>query len=291
MSRDFIEGREDHVVNNHSQYCCVVKTGVGSVKMVLGGEVDASMFLPVPGLCFPYIYFFPLPLPFPLFPIPLFTRPVLLPFSFFFWGPAAYFVLFSRFQFFNTSSAYFAFLLPACLVLAKYLIKRKHTVWDAKPESTDVPANWVELKTSEEPVDGRGALRFERKLLKFWAQSFMLGVPKIVVGFRSRDGILRRIDELSTVDIPRQVKAAGRRTWDGNVCINFAAAFLECELFSFLFFICLQFGGERKGVQGNVGPFSPHVSLLIFAPFFVLVHRWRMGTIADEMNKCEKKNL
>jgi RAT1-interacting protein len=117
------------------------------------------------------------------------------------------------------------------MIFTRMLKKRKHTVWDAKPESTDVPPNWVELKTSEEPVDGRGALRFERKLLKFWAQSFMLGVPKIVVGFRSRDGFLRRIDELSTVDIPRQVKAAGRRTWDGNVCINFAAAFLECEFF------------------------------------------------------------
>ena len=40
-SRDFIEGREDMVVNNYAQYCSVVKTGIGKAKMVIGGEVDA----------------------------------------------------------------------------------------------------------------------------------------------------------------------------------------------------------------------------------------------------------
>lgn len=70
--------------------------------------------------------------------------------------------------------------------------------------------------------------KFERKLLKFWAQSFLLGVPKIVVGFRDQHGILRRIEELETAAIPGQVKKHGKGVWDGNVCINFAAAFLGC---------------------------------------------------------------
>ena len=28
-------------VNNHAQYCSVVKTGIGRVRMIIGGEVDA----------------------------------------------------------------------------------------------------------------------------------------------------------------------------------------------------------------------------------------------------------
>lgn len=40
-SRDFIESREDMVVNNYAQYCSIVKTGIGKAKMVIGGEVDA----------------------------------------------------------------------------------------------------------------------------------------------------------------------------------------------------------------------------------------------------------
>ena len=40
-SRDFIEGRENMVVNNRAQYCSVVKTGIGNIRLILGGEVDA----------------------------------------------------------------------------------------------------------------------------------------------------------------------------------------------------------------------------------------------------------
>ena len=40
--RDYIENRENEIVNNHAQYCSVVKTGIGSTVMILGGEVDAG---------------------------------------------------------------------------------------------------------------------------------------------------------------------------------------------------------------------------------------------------------
>jgi RAT1-interacting protein len=41
-SREFIESREDRVVNNKAQYCSVVRTGFGTSRMIIGGEVDAS---------------------------------------------------------------------------------------------------------------------------------------------------------------------------------------------------------------------------------------------------------
>lgn len=40
--REFIENRENEIVNNHAQYCSVVQTGIGNSTLVLGGEVDAS---------------------------------------------------------------------------------------------------------------------------------------------------------------------------------------------------------------------------------------------------------
>ncbi|KAJ6024934.1 decapping endonuclease targeting mRNA [Penicillium herquei] len=139
--RDEIEARPDQVVNNSAQYCSVVKTGMGSVRMILGGEVDA--------------------------------------------------------------------------------------VWDCKPEKKEDPIHWVELKTSAEIRNDRDMLKYERKLLKFWAQSFLLGVPTIIVGFRDQQGIVHRLEELETASIPGKVKKIGRGSWDGNICINFAAAFLE----------------------------------------------------------------
>ena len=41
-SRELIENRETEIVNNHAQYCSVVRTGIGKTKMILGGEVDAG---------------------------------------------------------------------------------------------------------------------------------------------------------------------------------------------------------------------------------------------------------
>ncbi|EEH16876.2 hypothetical protein PABG_06963 [Paracoccidioides brasiliensis Pb03] len=99
-------------------------------------------------------------------------------------------------------------------------------VWDCKPEKKDEPINWVELKTSAEIRNDRDMLKYERKLLKFWAQSFLLGVPKIIVGFREEHGILLRLEEMSTHDIPGLVARRGKGTWDGNICINFTAKLL-----------------------------------------------------------------
>jgi RAT1-interacting protein len=98
-----------------------------------------------------------------------------------------------------------------------------------KLSDPDAPIPWVELKTSEELPPGaqyRDVLKYERKLLKFWAQSFLLGVPKVIVGFRSKEGILRAIDTYDTARIPGMVRR-GTGCWDGNVCINFTAAFLD----------------------------------------------------------------
>lgn len=40
-SREYIENRDEMIVNNYAQYCSVVKTQVGGSKLVLGGEIDA----------------------------------------------------------------------------------------------------------------------------------------------------------------------------------------------------------------------------------------------------------
>ncbi|EPE04225.1 protein rai1 [Ophiostoma piceae UAMH 11346] len=146
MTRDQIEGRGAETVSNKAQYCSVVRTGIGSNILCLGGEVDA--------------------------------------------------------------------------------------VWDSKPAVPGKPIRWVELKTSQDIQSPRDLEFFERKLLKFWIQSFLLGVPTIVVGFRSRHGRLVRLEEISTETIPGNVKmrAASSNSpvpWDGDTCINFAAAFMD----------------------------------------------------------------
>ena len=95
-----------------------------------------------------------------------------------------------------------------------------------KPEDSSQPIKWIELKTTAELANDRDLVKLERKLLKFWAQSFLLGVPKIVIGYRSQQGILQRLEEVETQTIPDRV-LRGKRMWDGQTCINFTSAFLE----------------------------------------------------------------
>ncbi|PKA60752.1 Decapping nuclease Dom3z like, chloroplastic [Apostasia shenzhenica] len=79
---------------------------------------------------------------------------------------------------------------------------------------------YVELKTSRE-LDHRTEEKYEReKLLKFWIQSFLAGVPYIVVGYRNDAGILLRTERLRTTDITQRVKMKGY--WQGGVCLAFA---------------------------------------------------------------------
>lgn len=41
-SREYIENRENEIVNNKAQYCSVVKTEIKNTTMILGGEVDGG---------------------------------------------------------------------------------------------------------------------------------------------------------------------------------------------------------------------------------------------------------
>jgi RAT1-interacting protein len=70
---------------------------------------------------------------------------------------------------------------------------------------------------------------FKRKLMKYWIQSFLLGVPRIVVGFRTQDGVLVEAREMETHRIPEMVNADPNPKWNADMCVNFAATFLECK--------------------------------------------------------------
>ena len=53
------------------------------------------------------------------------------------------------------------------------------------------------------------------KLIKWWAQSYLAGVPKVICGFRDHN----------TLEIPRIVRHE-RDMWDASICINFLNKFL-----------------------------------------------------------------
>ncbi|KTW27348.1 hypothetical protein T552_04156 [Pneumocystis carinii B80] len=137
-SRYQIEHRNDIIVNNHVQYCSVVRTSLDKTTLVMGGEVDCA--------------------------------------------------------------------------------------WDAKPDPPENPVpNYVELKTTRSLTSHSARRTFElHKLLKFWSQSFLLGIPRIIVGFRTDDGYLESIEEYKTQSIPSKTSA-----FNGNIALAWMSQLLS----------------------------------------------------------------
>ncbi|KAI7891728.1 RAI1 like PD-XK nuclease-domain-containing protein [Mucor mucedo] len=100
---------------------------------------------------------------------------------------------------------------------------------DVKPtDPLAQPSNYIELKTSRVIQTDRNQYSFDRyKLLKFWAQSFLVGVPRVICGFRDDDGQIVDVVQYKTLEIPRQVREKPN-TWVSR-----------CTLTSFVYTHCI----------------------------------------------------
>nr|ADD24238.1 Dom3Z [Lepeophtheirus salmonis] len=84
--------------------------------------------------------------------------------------------------------------------------------------------DFVEFKTSKEFQNDRNYQNFVKyKVLKWWCQSFLVGITTIVCGFRDDDGFVRRIEDFSVRDIPKLEGV----TWKPNVCMGFLKNLLK----------------------------------------------------------------
>ncbi|OJD31619.1 protein rai1 [Diplodia corticola] len=148
VSRDEIESRDDKIVSNYAQYCSIVKTGVGDMNIVIGGEVDCIWDDKIPG--------------------------------------------------------------------AKY-------------------HNYVELKTTEWIDEAhlprgeikRKLLNYDRRKIKYWAQSFLIGCPTIIVAKKDTDGQVHMpLEVFKTNSIPTAIRNTSG-LWNSVVCVQTLSAFLE----------------------------------------------------------------
>ena len=73
--------------------------------------------------------------------------------------------------------------------------------------------------------------------MKWWAQSFLIGIPKIVCGFRDNEGIVQHLQTFKTVDIPRESQVTfTERTIPFVLCIYTChLVSSSCNLHPFLF--------------------------------------------------------
>ena len=94
-----------------------------------------------------------------------------------------------------------------------------------------IAPGYVELKTSKQIGSAHDLESFERhKLVKFWLQSFLAGVPSIIVGFRDEKGVVCELKTYETKTIHRIVRGkapGGKDYWNPTACFNFGKGVLD----------------------------------------------------------------
>lgn len=85
--------------------------------------------------------------------------------------------------------------------------------------------DYIELKTTS-TLSHKNINTFQNKiLLKWWTQSYIAGVPKIIVGCRNEKQQVEALNELRVNAIPGSVR--GKVSWDPQLIISFGNLFIS----------------------------------------------------------------
>lgn len=115
----------------------------------------------------------------------------------------------------------------------KLLICSEIDCTDKVEHEADPLEGYVELKTIKELKESRLVYSLHRhRFLKFWLQSYLAGVPNIVIGQRTETGRLTKVERLRTVDLPRRSQEylahiGDSRVWEPVICVNFLQSTLD----------------------------------------------------------------
>ncbi|XP_074095046.1 LOW QUALITY PROTEIN: decapping and exoribonuclease protein-like [Cotesia typhae] len=83
---------------------------------------------------------------------------------------------------------------------------------------------FIELKTSRLVDNERQFSNLKKfKFIRWWSQSFLVGIDTILCGFRDDKGVVRRLENYRVADLPK----ISERFWSASVAMNFCDEFLN----------------------------------------------------------------
>ena len=95
----------------------------------------------------------------------------------------------------------------------------------SKPVSNEMkPEDFVEIKTTRTVSNRRqwdNLCKF--KMIKWWAQCYLIGIPKVICGYRDDDMVVRDIQTIQVQEMPKTCKSF----WKTDVCLSFMHTFLS----------------------------------------------------------------
>ncbi|SCU82872.1 LAFA_0D00518g1_1 [Lachancea sp. 'fantastica'] len=91
-------------------------------------------------------------------------------------------------------------------------------IFDFPESGSDNLKHYAELKCTKGVSSFAEARRFERKIFKTWLQCFLVGIPRIIYGFRDDNFILKSVEEYSTHEVPVLLKTNNQQLT--NACVE-----------------------------------------------------------------------
>lgn len=80
-------------------------------------------------------------------------------------------------------------------------------IFDFKEEGKDNLKHYMELKSTTSVKSAGDSRKFENKIFKTWIQCFLIGIPRIIYGFRDDNFLLKSVEEFSTDEVPVLLKS------------------------------------------------------------------------------------
>lgn len=100
-------------------------------------------------------------------------------------------------------------------------------IFGAEVDGVDADGRtYVELKTNRIlKEDSHFQQFYQLKLITYWAQCFLAGISKVLVGFRTDLGVVKSIEYIDVNEIPRLVR--GKVSWCPESMLNFGTMILD----------------------------------------------------------------
>ncbi|KAM3715845.1 Decapping nuclease dom-3 [Dirofilaria immitis] len=139
-------------------------------------------------------------------------------------------------------------------------------LYSGETDCIDTDDEYVELKTQcKELTNGF----WRHKAMKWWVQSFLIGIQNIVVGFRDNNGIVTHIERLKVSQLAKKADQ-----WSANITFNFLVAMLNrlkevLEVSPDLIYHVLEFNPSKGCITFQT---SSSNSAFNFLPDWFLVH-------------------
>jgi len=111
-----------------------------------------------------------------------------------------------------------------------------------------------EIKTFTRPEhQSQWWTTWDKRHPKWWLQSYLAGIPALILGERDKKGIVHEIHTVATADLPRISRKKGCK-WSPQQALAFGA-----DVLSWMADICQSEGGLNKHVRFEYDPLQRHI--------------------------------